>query len=164
MLLHGRQLFNSQFSNHSPQPYSQIAYLWQLGQVVMATSTDAFTWTSRTTGTTAPINGLAYGAGVYAFAANGGALASSTDAITWTARSSFTTQTLSAMTFGTLFVAAGAQGTVVTSTDGTTWSGQAPINAGINIFAAAYNTNLYVLGGGSGSIYTSTDAMTWVTR
>lgn len=131
---------------------------------VMATSTDAFTWTSRTTGTTASIFGLAFGAGVYAYAANSGLVASSTDAITWTARSSFTTQTLSALSFGTIFVASGAQGTVVTSTDGTTWSGQAPINAGINIFASAYNTNLYVLGGESGSIYTSTDALTWVTR
>ena len=131
---------------------------------VLASSTDGFTWTSRTSGSTAPINGLGYGAGVYVLAANGGYLASSTDAITWTSRTSFSTQTLSTVTFGTLFVVGGAQGLLITSTDGTTWTEEPILNVSQGVLASAYNSGVYVVAGGGGTIYTSTDANTWVSR
>jgi len=89
----------------------------------LATSTDAITWTARTSGTTSAINSLTYGNGIFVYAGAGGVLATSTNAITWTARTSGTTSIINEVIYGNgLYVYAGAGGVLRTSTDAITWT------------------------------------------
>jgi hypothetical protein len=86
---------------------------------VLATSTDAITWTTRTSGTTNTISSITYGNGLYVLTESSGGIHTSTDAITW---SSVTTASLlsdSRVVYGNgIFVSDGGK----TSTNGTTWS------------------------------------------
>ena len=59
-----------------------------------------------------------------------------------------------------LFVAVGTIGTILTSTDGITWTQQvSPTTQNLN--AVAYGNGLYVAVGDNGIIMTSTDGITW---
>jgi len=95
----------------------------------LATSTDAITWTSRTSGTSSIIYALAYGNGVYVYAGEGGVAATSTDAITWTSRTTGTTSDITNLVYGTKFVAAGSEYTG-TSTNGITWDTTGSVSFG----------------------------------
>jgi hypothetical protein len=90
----------------------------------LATSTDAITWTARTSGVTANINALTYAANTFVYAGNTpsiatpAVLATSTDAITWTLRQALTTSTLNALTYGSgEFLAYGDNGMILNSQD-----------------------------------------------
>jgi hypothetical protein len=135
----------------------------------LATSTNAITWTARTSGTTSTIWGVAYGNGVYAYAGQGGVAATSTDAITWTARTSNTTSDMLDLVYGTAFVATGSSYNG-TSTDGITWTTQGTL-AGSSVgnqlryFGGLYwmvtsaNRAIYSATGASWETYTTQSAM-----
>lgn len=59
-----------------------------------------------------------------------------------------------------LYVAVGYSGTILTSTDGITWTQQAS-NTTQNLYGVAYGNGLYVAVGNVGTILTSPDAITW---
>ncbi|MBF0466127.1 MAG: hypothetical protein HQK88_14190 [Nitrospirae bacterium] len=77
-------------------------------------STDGNTWTSRNSGTTANLNGVAYGNNEFYVVGASGTLLHSRDGETWDNRTSGTTHTLFQIAYGSgNFVAVGEYGTVV---------------------------------------------------
>ena len=143
--------------------YSNGLYVYAGSVGTLATSTDAITWTARTSGTTSDIDALIYDNGLYVYAGGGGVLATSTDAITWTARTSGTTSQINTLTYGNgLYVYAGAGGVLATSTDAITWTARTS-GTGTFLFLN-YGDGLYIGGGDAVSSFrTSTDGITWTT-
>lgn len=135
----------------------------------LASSTDAITWTARTSGTASLIYALLYvpvgaGAAKYVYAGAGGVLATSTDGLAWTARTSGTISAIIALTYGDgLYVYAGQAGILATSTDAITWTARTSGTDSL-IYALTYGDGLYVYGTNLGGLATSTDAITWTSR
>lgn len=141
---------------------------WVLGanNGIIATSTDAMTWTSRTSGfgVTVPILGLANGEGSYVAVGGAGTITTSTDAITWVTRTSPVVTALTAITYGAdTFVATGFGG-VVTSDDGITWAQRTAGFAANTINAVVFGNGLFVVGDEVGNINVSTNGVTWTSR
>lgn len=140
------------------------------GRIV--SSTDAITWTARTSGTTADLYAAAStGSSLVAVFGAGGTILTSNDSATWTAAAtSPTTKTLYAATFGNgRYVAVGADGTVVTSADAFTWQ-SVTVNTTRHLRAVAFgavpltlttSTNTFVALGDAGTLLTSNDGLTW---
>jgi len=141
----------------------------------VVTSTDGVTWNSSNDGTQG-VYGIAYGNGK--FVAVGGlytcslfgcyyysdVVYASADAVTWV-QSTPGLSVLSDLAFGNgKFVAVGDAGTILTSTDGTSWS--QPVSGASEVLwnVAFGNGTFVVVGGQQGGIYTSTDAVTWTNR
>lgn len=139
-------------------------------------STDGSTWTTPTSATTQALYAATYGAGRYVAVGAGGTIVSSTDGATWVAAAVNTTNDLRAVTLGTfvtttgtgttattttnnIFVAIGAAGTLLTSSDGLTWTLRAPISPA-TMNAVAFSGQ-FVAVGNAGSIYTSADGLSW---
>jgi len=141
--------------------YGNNLYVYGGTGGVLATSTDAITWTARTSGTASAIRSVIYGDDLYVYAGDGGVLATSTNAITWTARTSGTASAILALTYGNnLYVYGGLDGVLATSTDAITWTARTS-NTVSTINALTYGDK-YVYGGIIGIAATSTDAVTWV--
>ena len=83
--------------------------------------------------------------------------------ITWTSRTSGTTNGLYAATYGnSLFVVVGWAQTILTSSDGTTWTLQ---TVGVsNLYDIIYDNSIFVTVGATGTIQTSSDGSTWTSR
>lgn len=114
----------------------------------LITSTDAITWTARTSGTTSTINAVAYMNNVYVYGDSAGVIATSTDAITWVTRKNLTSAVTSLVYADSVYVANNA-----ISTDGINWGQQSPVPS---INALAYNAGTFVGVGASGAINTTT--------
>lgn len=134
----------------------------------LQTSTNATTWTTRTSNSPNNINDFAYSGSLYVYAAGIGLMGTSTDGITWTARQTPTSSSVLSVTFGnSLWVAVNSANNLMTSTDAITWTAQIPIpaNPPLGWSAVTYNSGLYVAGGvasgGQPIIYTSTNATAW---
>jgi hypothetical protein len=90
-------------------------------------------------------------------------------AATWTARTSGTTQAIFALTYADgLYVYAGQNGSLATSTDAITWTARTS-DTTMSIRALTYGDGLYVYAGdrpafSDGVLATSTDAITWTAR
>lgn len=145
---------------------TKVAYVNSLflfgGQAVLKTSTDGVTWTARTMAapTTATISSITYGAGVYLYAGNAGAVATSTDAITWTARTFGLSSLIYNVIFAnSMFVAVGQNGLIRTSTDGTTWTARTSPTT-TTLTGLVYDGSLFQATG-SNTRLTSTDGITW---
>jgi photosystem II stability/assembly factor-like uncharacterized protein len=152
-------------SDSHTQGNSSFVAVGDAGTIV--TSTDGITWTSRNSGTTNSLSGVAYGNGSFVTVGDAGTIVTSTDGITWTSRNSGTTNSLSGVAYGNgSFVAVGDAGTIVTSTDGITWTSR---NSGTtnSLSGVAYGNGSFVtvgpwITGDSGVSLTSTDGgMTW---
>jgi hypothetical protein len=130
----------------------------------LATSTDAITWTSRTSGTTSTINGLAYGGSLYAYCGAGGVLATSTDAITWTARTSNTTSILNNLVYAnSKFYAIGGNATSI-SADGTTWTSYySNANIGTNNLVYSLGNLFYGINASNNTAVWSANGISWGT-
>ena len=133
----------------------------------ISVSTDAVTWTSRTSGFgNTNINAVAFGNGIYVAAGNAGILTTSTDTITWTTRTSgFGTTNINALTYGNgIYVAAGDTAVLKSSTDAVTWTNRTSGFGTSIIRGLGYGNGVYIAVGDGGTIRTSTDATTWTTR
>ncbi|RZI44195.1 hypothetical protein EGT07_01840 [Herbaspirillum sp. HC18] len=109
----------------------------------------------------APITDIAYGAGIYVAAANGGVL-TSTDGVIWTISPKFTDEQLKKILFaGNRFVAFGDQGSVFSSTNGAEWTQTK--NALPEMLDVAFVGSRFIAVLTKG-IVTSDDAVTWTTR
>jgi photosystem II stability/assembly factor-like uncharacterized protein len=62
-----------------------------------------------------------------------------------------------------LFIALGQSGTILTSSDGVTWTSRTS-GSSRNLWAVAYGNSTYVVVGGSGTILTSSDGISWTSR
>lgn len=101
---------------------SQFVLLGTAG--ILATSPNGLTWTTRTTSTTATLNGgVATAAKIVVVGQSGTVLTSADGGVTWVKQASGTTNTLNRVVWtGTQFYAVGAAGTVISSPDAVTWS------------------------------------------
>lgn len=144
-------------------------------------STDGITWTARTSGTSANLNGVTYG-GIYVAVGSAGTILTSADGATWAPKPSGTTSILrNVASIGSTYVAVGDGGTVATSTDtGATWAAQTLAGApnlvgvaanarfatldsnGLAFTASAIAPNSqFVAVDRNGNAYTSPDGITW---
>ena len=142
-------------------------------------SNDGTAWTTATSATTKDLYAATYGNGRYVAVGAQGTIVTSTDGAAWTAVASNTTSDLRGVALGAfvtttgtgaatmstttyLFVAVGANGTLVTSADGLAWTVRAPIST--NTLNAVAFSGQFVVVGNAGSIHTSADGITWQVR
>ena len=142
-------------------------------------SADGTTWTTPASATTKTLYAATYGAGRYVAVGANGTIVSSTDGVTWVAAAVNTPNDLRGVALGTfltttgtgttattttnnIFVAVGAAGTLLTSSDGLTWTLRAPISSS-TMNAVVFGGQFVAVGNG-GSIYTSTDGISWQAR
>ena len=141
----------------------------------IVTSTNGFDWVSRTSPTNALFRGVAYGNGIYVACGDGGAIVRSTNGTTWTAVSSGTSLSLQGVGYGMdfvnsgdtnqvpteypLFVIAGANGLLLTSSNGVSWT-QRTSGTTVYISDVMYGNGYYVAVGNT-RILRSADGMTW---
>lgn len=131
---------------------------------ILASSTDAITWTSRTSGTSSTILAITYGGSKFVYVGNAGSLATSTDGITWTTRSSGSTSSITSIAFGNSTYVYGAfGGGISSSTDAVTWVARTSGTTS-NINAVTFGNSLFVAGGAGGVLLSSTDGTTWTSR
>ena len=132
----------------------------------IATSTDAITWTTRSSGTINSILKVVYnGSNLYIAGGSNSYLATSTDAITWTTNTGLTGNIQVFYANGQILGTTGgtfldtAASTIYTSTDGITWTSRATPG---NIYNITYANSTYVANGfANGRYFTSTDTITW---
>jgi hypothetical protein len=144
--------------------------LYMLGGAgsLLASSTDAITWDIRDPGFVGSenINNIEYHAAtnIWYYATALGRIGSSTDGATWVSIPNVPTGTaneLNSIILGnSLWVAAGASGTLVTSTDLVTWTTQSSGTTN-TINTLTFHSNIYYYAGANGTLASSTDAVTW---
>lgn len=134
------------------------------------TSTTLTSWTSRTSGTTSQLNSVATdGNNIVVVVGSGGVVIRSDDnGTTWSTMTSGTTVFLANIQYlNGNFVACGGQGgstgTVISSTDGITWTTRVSGFAD-DFNAVTYGNGLYMVVGDGGTIRTSPDLVTWTSR
>jgi hypothetical protein len=145
--------------------YGNSVFVATGGNGLISSSTDAITWTARTSGTTTPLNSIAFGNGVFVAVGDNEQCRTSTNGITWTARtvdlgpSENTGVVLRKIVYkNNLFLVSGDQGRLATSTDGITWVNRP---TPITVVKVIYNNGLYVRALRNGQIHTSTNAKNW---
>ena len=117
--------------------------------------------TSRTSGTTQNLFGVAWSGTQFVAVGNSGTILTSPNGIAWTTRTSGTTNNLVDVAWsGTQFVAVGG-GIILTSPDGITWTSRSTTQSP---FGVAWSGTQFVAVGESGIILTSTDGITWTSR
>lgn len=120
--------------------------------------------TSRMSGTTNSLSGVAWSGTQFVAVGNSGIILTSPDGITWTSRTSGTTNPLYGVNWsGTQFVAVGGNGTTLTSPNGITWTARTSGTTNI-LRSVVWSGTLFVAVGGSGAILTSPDGVTWTAR
>ena len=62
-----------------------------------------------------------------------------------------------------MYVAFGASGTILTSSDGSSWTGRTT-GVTVNLNGISYGNGVYVIVGSSGTIITSSDGISWTER
>ena len=117
--------------------------------------------TSRFSGTSQSLHGVAFGNGVYVAVGDNGTILYSTDTATWIPEVSGTTNRLNGVKYGNNgFVAVGDASAIFQSTDGITWVQRAsPVSNKLS--AVSYTAGRYVAVGSSGVIVTSTNGVNW---
>ena len=122
------------------------------------TSSDGTTWTSRTSGTTNILNGVAYGNNTIVTVGNSGIILTSSDnGSTWDNRSSGTENHLFGVIYGnSKFMTVGKGGKIFTSDKGTTWTSETSATA-YNLMGITYANSKFVAVGYNGNILTSSD-------
>ena len=135
-------------------------------------SPDGNTWTAATSVPSGGMNSIAFGivsnAVVYVAVGNGGKIFTSADnLVTWTTVSTTGSDLYNVSFPNGTFVATGANGTLLTSADASTWvapnsnTPNALRGATYGTGSAAGASAQYVVVGDSGTIVTSTDGTTW---
>jgi len=135
----------------------------------IATSPDGITWTERSSGTSAKLNHVAFGDGLFVVAGDDFSgsprLITSPDGITWTNRTvpNFSSD-LDHVSFGDgLFIVIG-DSYAATSTDGINWTERTVPNIQTRMNASTFGNGLYFIFGNSGYIASSPDGTTWTQR
>lgn len=116
-------------------------------------------------GSTANINDMAYGAGLFVAVGDGGMIRTSPTGTSWTARTSGVTNDISRVIFAnSQFVATSFGGKILTSPDGITWT-QRTSGVTTDLNGIAYGGGKYVICGASGVILVSPDnGVNWIPK
>lgn len=151
--------------------YNSAAPLYLIGgnSGLFFTSTDAITWTSRTTNTsTNRLNKIVYDSTNYIVAGANSALAVSTDGITWTSRTTNFGSNINGLDYTSAttekYAICGPGGRISSSTDNITWTTRTSEFGTTTVNEIKYLNNLWIAVGTNGKISTSTDAITWTSR
>ena len=137
------------------------------------TSTDALSWTTRTTNTTDTFYGIAYGAGKYVAVTNAYRMRTSTDGVSWASPwvlpvSQSMRASAGAGAAGSTndFVIAGDGGTLFSSVDGVQWVTRTSATSSSirSLTYSAGETQRFLLTTVGGGLSTSTDGITWTAR
>lgn len=131
------------------------------------TSTDAITWTNRTTANTNQMQGIGVTSGTTVLVGNGGAIQTSTTLAAWTNRTTANTNTMFDVAYSSglnLWVAVGDGGAIQTSPGTlTTWTNRTSANTTAGaLYRVVFAAGQYVAVGDS--IQTSTNGTTWTNR
>lgn len=141
----------------------------------VVTSTSGTSWTLASAGTAANLHAVTLGSNAFVAVGANGTIVTSTDGVTWTPAVSGTTADLRGVAYTTtstlvgdtilvqnVYVAVGANGTVLRSSDAATWTPLAPLSPH-DLTAVVYGGQ-FVAVGKSGVIFTSTDGTSWTAR
>ncbi len=133
----------------------------------MLTSTDAITWASVNTGTTASLQAITYGNSLFVGVGFGSRIVTSTDAVTW-GTATFTSGSVqgSDVTYGNsiyLICCASTVSAFYTSTDAVTWTLRTAATSTLWT-TVTYLNSIFLAGAGEGVINTSTDGITWAAQ
>jgi hypothetical protein len=137
----------------------QFVAVGEKGKVYI--SPDGITYTARSSGITADLNGITWNGKTVITVGNNGLISTSPDAAIWTNRTSHTTRNLKGIaSTDSQAIAVGDSGTILLAANGLTWSG---VNSGTisNLNAVAYTGNQYVVAGNNGTILLSQDGTNW---
>jgi trimeric autotransporter adhesin len=127
-------------------------------------------WTNRASNSTNQIFSVEYLNGNFwatATATSGAGLQKSADGITWTAVTMTKTGVnLQDIAYGnSTYVICGTADTILTSTDGSTWTDRSGATGTQHYYSITYGNGLFVMvGGTSNNIRTSPDGITWTNR
>jgi hypothetical protein len=121
-------------------------------------------WTSRSSGTSLPLFGVAYGGGQFVAVGQQGTVLTSPDGINWTGQYSGSLTNLLSVTYGSAgFSAVGHGGVILTSPDGVNWTQQNP-GTNANFECASYGNGYYLVAGDNAVALTSPDGVNWTPR
>jgi hypothetical protein len=130
----------------------------------VATSSDTYQWTTRTSGTASILQSIIFANNLFVAVGDAGTIRTSTDGITWDARISGATSALNGVTYGNdLYAVAGSGGFIRTSTDAITWDARTS-GTTVVLNEIKWLNDQFVAVGASGTIRTSTDGTTWNAR
>jgi hypothetical protein len=150
-------------SNILALSYGNSNYVYGTVGGGIANSTDAHTWTARTSNTVSNILSLTYGT-KFVYGTVGGGMATSTDGVAWSVQTSGTVSNINALTYGTVYVLGTSGGGLSTSTDAITWTARTS-GVTFSINSLAYGNTFYIAGGnGAGLSLESSDSINWYTR
>ncbi len=130
----------------------------------MFSSANGIAWTALNSGIFTDLNAAVYGSAnaSYLAAGAGGVILRSADELkTWTQALTGTSNDLYALASnGSLYLAVGANGTLITSDDGANWTTRYS-GTSSHLYGVTYGNGLYVAVGAGGSLQTSSDGITW---
>jgi hypothetical protein len=143
-----------------------VAYLFSVCVVCAALGDQFDILSSRFSGTSQSLHGVAFGNSAYVAVGDNGTILYSTDTITWIPQVSGTTNRLNSVNYGTNgFVAVGdsapgVPGTILSSADGINWIQRtSPVTNRLS--GISFGFGRYVAVGSQGIILTSTNVINW---
>jgi len=152
---------------HNGEPLNDVVWAGQYVAVGYAgnimTSPDGSVWSSRKSGISQSLNGIAWSGTLLVAVGFGGAVITSPDAITWTSHNAPGDDLNAVVWNGAFFVAVGNRGRIITSPDGITWT---PVISGTtqNIADIAWSGANFIAVGAGGTILNSLDGILWTPR
>ena len=153
---------NTAFVTLNDIAYAQQRYVTVGDSGRIFSSTDATTWTQRTSGATAQLNAVGASATLFVAGGAGGALLTSPDGTTWASRTSGTTSALRSATFGnSRFVAVGDGGTIIQSADGISWAAATSGTTSQLLNVSWFDNVGFLAAGAAGTMLNSNDGLTW---
>ncbi|MBD2751600.1 T9SS type A sorting domain-containing protein [Spirosoma validum] len=158
------------------RPFNLSAITYKTGLFIgvgtdntVAISTNGTTWMKSLIGTNYQLNGVTAGSpvtGVVAVGVNGIIFGSSNGGYSWSSKASPTTKTLNDVTYGgSLYVAVGENSTILTSSEGNTWTvryANTPVPVALR--GVTYSGSQFVAVGYGGVILTSPNGISWTMR
>ncbi|UFH52715.1 T9SS type A sorting domain-containing protein [Spirosoma sp. KNUC1025] len=150
--------------------YGNSLYVAVGNNSTILTSPDGTTWTVRYANTPVPVTlrGVTYSGGQFVAVGYGGVVLTSLNGISWTMRQTNSGAALEDVAYGNgKYVAVGGypNNHKLISTDGITWTAQAPTyDTNYNLYDITFGNGQFVAVGYNGTVLTSPNAVTWTKR
>lgn len=138
-----------------------------VGDFALYTSTDALTWTARTSTNLLSGSCWSMATGVSVMLAGSQSspfITGSSDGIGWSYKTAVANSVREIAFINNVFVVAAASGNLYSSTNGNSWTTRSPSFGSSLIYSVAFGNGVYVAGGAGGRLTSSTDLVTWTVR